>query len=223
MLFHECPRGFSSYTFSIEYFLLIALKILFMAHLENNYQKSQERETMDIFTIINWLCVCFLFLQFVSAKDSNWCPCYARILTSSRLADCITMVLTPTGFFSKSNYWFYGSQDCWWWRVFFCLVFFSGYSAGSTKTMTIRWWLLKINNADCKLYQQYSLRQFLQISVPRVLIWNRFEFFQRQDFQCFTINDTRQSSHVDCHQKCITLFQFAYLLLSSPGSFGKKF
>lgn len=52
---------------------------------------------MDFFIILNSH-LCFLFLQFVSAKDSNWCPYYARILTSSGLVDCITTVLTPTGF-----------------------------------------------------------------------------------------------------------------------------
>lgn len=41
--------------------------------------------------------------------------------------------------------------------------FFPDTMPGSTKIMTICWWLLQTNNAVCKVYQQHSLWQFLQI------------------------------------------------------------
>lgn len=76
---------------------------------------------------------------------------------------------------------------------FFYFLFFSDTVPGSTKTIILCWWLLQTKNAICNVYQRFSLRQFIQISVPEFLFETNIEFFKCQVSQYFKITSTGQS------------------------------
>lgn len=118
----------------------IALEVLFVIIWKIITRKARREEQLMSLLSSIVICVCFLFLQFVSAKGSNWCSCYARILTVSRLPDCVTVVSLPLGFALKliTDFMVLSIADDESF-FFFSILFFLDTVPGSPQTMTICW------------------------------------------------------------------------------------
>lgn len=231
MFFPECPhRFFFLHIFCQIFSSTRAIKILFMAYLENKDQKSHWERTTDIFIII----YCHLSLFFIPlvSISKRWklvpmlCQSF-NLLQISWLHHC--GFNSHWFFFSKFNYWFYASQHCQWWKLFspsflfcwiLCLALPKSWKYVGDFYKPIMLFVKFTNNVPCG---NFFKSQFWEFSFE-----TDFEFFQRiwknfKFFQYLKVNGAGQSHCVDCHQKWITLYQSGYLLLSSPGSFGKKF